>query len=223
MKRIKGIKRIIFLLILLIAFTGSDIMAQRVNTRGNKKTEKREGKKDKKRTNSRKTTRTVNRERTRTVTRETTVKSYPKKSINYKKKHPKRRIVRHLPNKKVVIHHHGRKYHCHEGRYYRYVGGRFVLDIPPVGIHINFLPVGHVRIRVGSGYVYFSNGVYYRPRGKEYVIIDPPMGAIVPDLPYDAERVIIGDRVFWEFNGIIYKRIRDRYGRAYKVVGKIDF
>ncbi|MDD5724296.1 MAG: DUF6515 family protein [Syntrophales bacterium] len=107
---------------------------------------------------------------------------------------PPRPVVRHQPPRPVVRYHSrsinpllplgftlltiaGLEYYYNQGRYYRHVENRYVVESPPVGAVIVDLPAGHVTFWTGGiQYYYYGNAYYTRdPRG--YVVVAPPYDA----------------------------------------------
>lgn len=87
-------------------------------------------------------------------------------------------VVRSLPSRHRTIVYGGRPYHYYDGYWYRPMGDRFVVVLPPVGIVIPTLPFGYVTLTIGGNPYYTYGGVYYAPYSTGgYVVVDPPQGA----------------------------------------------
>ncbi len=66
----------------------------------------------------------------------------------------------------------------HGGVWYRPVGTRFVVVLPPIGIYVSILPPAYTTLWIGSSIYYYANGVYYAPAGVDgYVVVAPPPSA----------------------------------------------
>lgn len=150
------------------------------------------------------------------------IKRIPRSKIVYRKAIPKATILRSIPSKATVIHHNKLRFFFRDGRYYRHINGKYILAVPPVGLHIGILPPGFFELRIGADILFYSEGVFYQPAGEEYEVVDPPMDAIVPELPDGAEKVSIDNNTYFEYYGVLYKPVRTEDGRAYQVVGKVD-
>lgn len=72
-------------------------------------------------------------------------------------------VVKTLPHGYRTAHFGGVPYYLHEGRYYQRQAHGFALVRPPVGAVVVSLPLGNVRLTVGSQLFYRSDNVYYRP------------------------------------------------------------
>lgn len=83
-------------------------------------------------------------------------------------------VVRTLPPRHRTYVHGGYHYHYHDGYWYRPMGDRFVVVLPPVGIVVPALPYGYVTFTFGSHVYYRYAGVYYAPHEYGYVVVDPP-------------------------------------------------
>ena len=121
--------------------------------------------------------------------------------------------------------HRGLPYFYYSGIYYTLVGDEYMVVIPPRGIRIAVLPVGYVRIVLGTSMYFYHSGIYYTEtttttegEGK-YEITQPPVGTVVNDIALDAEEVVIDGSVFYEHNDILYKKGTDMDGNViYEVV-----
>ncbi len=83
-------------------------------------------------------------------------------------------VVRGLPHRHRTIVYGGHPYHFYGGYWYRPMGDRFVVVLPPVGIVVPALPYGYVTLSFGSHVYYRYAGVYYAPHDQGYVVVDPP-------------------------------------------------
>ena len=71
----------------------------------------------------------------------------------------------------------GAKYDYHEGRFYRPGLFGFILDaiLPPRGIVVTYLPVGHRTVIVGRTTYYEFENIYYQPSPGGYVVVQAPI------------------------------------------------
>ncbi len=99
----------------------------------------------------------------------------------------------------------GFNYQYYNGVYYRPHGNYFQVIAPPIGIHINVLPVGYYRFKWRNNQpYYYYNGVFYNQYQNYYEVIQPPMGAKLPSLPAGAKPEIINGRKYYEYAGTFY-------------------
>lgn len=62
--------------------------------------------------------------------------------------------------------------------WFRPLGGRFVVSVPPVGIIVPMLPSAYATVWSGGAPYYDANGVYYaQSPGQGYVVVAPPPDA----------------------------------------------
>jgi hypothetical protein len=68
------------------------------------------------------------------------------------------------------------------GYWYRPYGAGYIVDCPPVGIGVPFLPPGYVTYYDAGVPYYWADDVYYTavPSGTGYVVAAPPPGATPP-------------------------------------------
>ena len=87
---------------------------------------------------------------------------------------------------------------------------------------MSILPVGHVRIIVGSTIYYYHSGIYYTETGNEdekYEVTEPPVGVVVDELPEDVEKIILDGNEYYEYNNVIYKELIDSEGeKSYEII-----
>ena len=78
----------------------------------------------------------------------------------------------------------GLGWYFHSGVWYRPVGHRYVVAVPPVGVIVPYLPVGAVTIWVGAASYYYANGVYYAVApGSGFITVAPPEGSVMTQAP----------------------------------------
>jgi len=108
---------------------------------------------------------------------------------------PPRPVVRHQPPRPVVRYHSrsyispflplgftlltiaGLEYYYNQGRYYRHIKNRYVVERPPVGAIIVDLPVGHVTFWAGGIQYYYYGNAYYKKAPGGYIVVAPPYDA----------------------------------------------
>ena len=83
-----------------------------------------------------------------------------------------------LPAGSTSIGFRGGNFFFHGGVWFRPVGARFVVTLPPVGIAVPILPPDVVTLWIGGAPYYYANGAYYAVApGQGYVVVAPPPGA----------------------------------------------
>lgn len=97
-------------------------------------------------------------------------------------------VVAALPAGHVPIAFRGVNYYYHGGVWFRAVGPRFSVVIPPIGIVVPFLPVGYATVWWGGAPYYYANEVYYQaaPSGGYQVVAPPPANEVTLDDPAKA-------------------------------------
>lgn len=82
-----------------------------------------------------------------------------------------------LPDGSLSITFGASRFFFHSGVWWRPVGPRFVVVVPPVGVVVPLLPPDSVTLWVGGAPYYYANGVYYAVSpGQGYVVTQPPSG-----------------------------------------------
>ena len=80
-----------------------------------------------------------------------------------------------LPHESVSIQFGGGQYFFHSGVWFRPMGGRFVVTLPPVGIAIPVLPPTATQVLINGVPYYYANGTYYAlAPGQGYAVVVPP-------------------------------------------------
>lgn len=84
-----------------------------------------------------------------------------------------------LPGGSINVRYGTGSYFFHGGVWFRPVGARFVVIVPPIGIVVPVLPVAFTTLWVSGVPYYYANGVYYTAAGTGdgYVVVNPPTGA----------------------------------------------
>ena len=84
-----------------------------------------------------------------------------------------------LPHGAISVGFRGGQYFFHGGVWFRPVGARFIVTVPPVGILVPMLPPAYVTLWIGGAPYYYANGVYYAQVAEQqnYMVVEPPPGA----------------------------------------------
>lgn len=94
-------------------------------------------------------------------------------------------VVDHLPRGHRVFHYKGLPYHFYDGIWYRPVGSRFMVVLPPVGLLVPALPAGAVVVTL-DGVTYFRHSsVYYVQDSDGYRVVQNPEAAPAADTVAD--------------------------------------
>ena len=83
-----------------------------------------------------------------------------------------------LPRGSISIGFGGGQFFFQGGVWFRALGGRFVVSVPPFGIVAPVLPPAYATLWIGGAPYYYANGVYYAAApGQGYTVVAPPPGA----------------------------------------------
>jgi len=83
-----------------------------------------------------------------------------------------------LPTGSISIGFGGGSFFFQGGVWFRPMGGRFVVVMPPIGIVVPILPSAYTPLWIDSARYYYANGVYYTAaRDGGYAVVTPPQGA----------------------------------------------
>lgn len=94
---------------------------------------------------------------------------------------------------RTVVYDHSR-YYFHEGVWYRPYGRGFVVDFPPFGLIVPFLPLYYTSLWVGGIPYYYANDTYYTQTTGGYMVVEPPKGEVAQAPPTTAEQLFIYPR-----------------------------
>ena len=84
-----------------------------------------------------------------------------------------------LPGGSIGIHFGNGQFYFHGGVWFRPIGSRFVVSLPPLGIVVPVLPPAVVTLWIAGAPYYYANGVYYATTpGQGYTVVAPPSDAI---------------------------------------------
>jgi Family of unknown function (DUF6515) len=90
----------------------------------------------------------------------------------------------------------------HSGVWFRPLGGRFEVILPPLGIIIPVLPPAYVTLMIGGAPYYYANGVYYAAAQQGYAVVAAPPGAeTAQPLPPAAVPVALPAPIIYPRNG----------------------
>ncbi|MDD5686470.1 MAG: DUF6515 family protein [Elusimicrobia bacterium] len=84
--------------------------------------------------------------------------------------------VKSLPPHHEIVEREGRRYHYHEGRFYRpgFLGFGFTVVHPPVGAMVTVLPPGHRTVIYEGVPYYYCEDTYYNSCPSGYSVVTPP-------------------------------------------------
>ncbi len=142
--------------------------------------------------------------------------------VVYSKKTPAVSSIRSLPSTAKVFKRNGVNYHYHDGRYYRFLDGRYILSSPPRGLRVPLLPSLATRMLYNGIYYHYLNGVYYVESKGEYEVVDSPQDIIVDYLPEEAEEVYINDKRYFAYDQTLYTVITTPTGKSFKAVAQLE-
>lgn len=82
-----------------------------------------------------------------------------------------------LPPGAISIGYGGGYWYFHGGVWFRPVGPRYIVAVPPAGIVVPYLPPAYATVWIGGAPYYYANGVYYAAAPQGYVVVATPPGA----------------------------------------------
>jgi hypothetical protein len=86
------------------------------------------------------------------------------------------------------------RYYFHGGVWYRPYGSRFIVDAPPFGLVVPFLPFYYTSLWIGSIPYYYANDTYYTQTAGGYMVVEPPKGEVAQAPPATAGQLFIYPR-----------------------------
>jgi hypothetical protein len=86
------------------------------------------------------------------------------------------------------------RYYFHGGVWYRPYGSRFIVDAPPFGLVVPFLPLYYTSLWIGSIPYYYANDTYYTQTAGGYMVVEPPKGEAAQAPPATAGQLFIYPR-----------------------------
>lgn len=86
------------------------------------------------------------------------------------------------------------RYYFHDGVWYRPLGRGFVVDFPPFGLVVPFLPLYFTSLWVGGVPYYYANDVYYTQTAGGYMVVEPPNGDVTQAPPATTGQLFIYPR-----------------------------
>jgi Family of unknown function (DUF6515) len=119
---------------------------------------------------------------------------------------------------RAVVYGHSR-YYFHGGVWYRPYGRGFVVDAPPFGLIVPFLPLYYTSLWIGDIPYYYANETYYTQTAGGYMVVEPPKGEATQAPPTTAGQLFIYPR-----NGQSKElQAKDRYECHSWAVGQIHY
>ncbi len=139
-------------------------------------------------------------------------------------KNAKTKSVSKLPSKSVTLQFKGASYYRDNSKYYKQVGTKFVVTVPPIGLRVSIIPALHTRFIYNNITYYCAEGVVYQATSDDqFEVVQPEIGMIVPELPtVNVREVNIDGTIYFEFEGVLYKQIPTESGLQYKVSGTLN-
>jgi hypothetical protein len=86
------------------------------------------------------------------------------------------------------------RYYFHGGVWYRPFGRGFVVDVPPFGLIVPFLPLYYTSLWVGGIPYYYANETYYTQTAGGYMVVEPPKAEVTQAPPTTAGQLFIYPR-----------------------------
>ena len=86
------------------------------------------------------------------------------------------------------------RYYFHGGVWYRPFGRGFVVDMPPFGLIVPFLPLYYTSLWVGGIPYYYANDTYYTQNAGGYMVVEPPKGDVAQAPPTTTGQLFIYPR-----------------------------
>ena len=86
------------------------------------------------------------------------------------------------------------RYYFHGGVWYRPYGRGFVVDAPPFGLIVPFLPLYYTSLWIGGIPYYYANDTYYTQTAGGYVVVEPPKGEVAQAPPATTGQLFIYPR-----------------------------
>jgi hypothetical protein len=86
------------------------------------------------------------------------------------------------------------RYYFHGGVWYRPFGRGFVVDVPPFGLIVPFLPLYYTTLWVGGIPYYYANETYYTQTEGGYMVAEPPKGEVAQAPPTTTGQLFIYPR-----------------------------
>jgi hypothetical protein len=86
------------------------------------------------------------------------------------------------------------RYYFNDGVWYRPFGRGFVVDMPPFGLIVPFLPLYYTTLWVDGLPYYYANETYYNQTAGGYMVVEPPKGEVAQAPPATAGQLFIYPR-----------------------------
>jgi hypothetical protein len=111
------------------------------------------------------------------------------------------------------------RYYFHGGVWYRPYGRGFVVDAPPFGLIVPFLPLYYTSLWIGDIPYYYANETYYTQTAGGYMVVEPPKGDATQAPPTTTGQLFVYPR-----NGQSKElQAKDRYECHSWAVGQIHY
>lgn len=116
---------------------------------------------------------------------------------------PRGHVAPALPSGSLSVHYGPGQFFFHSGVWFRSMGPRFIVSIPPIGIMIPILPPTYTTLWVSGAPYYYANGVYYATTpGQGYTVVAPPAGVeIAQPVPQSPDAGNLPEQVIYPRNG----------------------
>ena len=99
-----------------------------------------------------------------------------------------------LPSDYRAVNYGHSRYYFHGGVWYRPYGSRFVVDAPPFGLIVPFLPLYYTSLWMGNIPYSYANETYYTQTAGGYMVVEPPKGEATQAPPTTAGQMFIYPR-----------------------------
>jgi hypothetical protein len=116
-------------------------------------------------------------------------------------------LFSHAPIHSQKLFFRGNNFFFHKGIFYRPFHNGFIVDGPPFGLTLGFLPRGCLSFTVGGFPYFYYCGTYYTEKNGQYEVVAPPLGAVVESLPKGYEQVDINGQTYYTLDNVQYKPI----------------
>lgn len=140
-------------------------------------------------------------------------------------KDSKQKTISKLPSKKyTMVQHKGVSYYKSNNKYYKIIGGKYVLTTPPKGFRVSVLPALYTTFMFNNIKHFCAEGIVYKSVGaNSYEVVEPQMDMLVPELPeFNVRQVNIDGTIYFEFEGTLYKQVPTASGVQYQVSGSLN-
>ena len=138
------------------------------------------------------------------------------------KHHPRRgAVVKSLNAGAVAISFKGKRFHYHNGIFYKANGPKFIVAKAPLGMRVKVLPPKYKRFILGKKTYFYYYGTFYKRSdgANEFEVIDAPVGAVVDAIPEGYETVVVDGVEYHTLDDVKYLPKENAHGSMeYEVV-----